>query len=831
MPDAPLTEGCFDGFSLFLPSNGLFVFTNKSVTAFPFALFRHPPAAAKTLLMRLHHAQPFVVLLLLLLTASARGQKISINGYVTDKASGERLIGASVVVSASGAGTTSNNYGYYSLTLPASTDSVELRFTMVGYDAYTVKRLGNADQKLDAGLVFQKALEEVVVRSSARSDIQNRTQMSTISLSPETIKALPAFLGEADVLKAIQLLPGIQAGTEGSNGVYVRGGGPDQNLILLDGVPVYNASHLFGFFSVFNADAVNSVDVIKGGFPARYGGRLSSVIDIRMKEGNNQAFHGEGGIGLIASRVTLEGPLKKGKSSFMVSGRRTYADIFMRPIIRASSGGTTDAGYFFYDLNAKANVYLSPKDHLYVSGYFGKDKFSAREDYESLSGNSQERYTTGIQWGNATAVVRWNHEFGKRLFSNLTANYTRYAFDLFSDERVTTAAGQRERFFQKYYSGIRDVSTRFDLDYLPNPNHYVRTGASVTWHSYKPGALQSKVASASFNEDTVVKSLFVSAAEVDAYVEDDWKLSSRLKVAPGLHFTRFRVQDKWFGTVQPRLAARLLLNATMSLKASYAQMNQFIHLLTNNGLGLPTDLWVPATATVPPQRSHQWAAGWAYNHKRDYEFSAEGYYKTVHNVIEYAEGASFVNTTGSWEERVEAGKGWSYGLELFAQKKKGRTTGLIGYTLSWTNRQFANLNGGEIYPYKYDRRHDLKMAVVHKVTDRFQISADWVYGTGIATTFPVAVYQDPAGQEIEVYNSRNGNRLPAYHRMDVGLKWSKQKKRHEKAWVINVYNLYNRLNTFFIYRDRQYTGNAYKNVFRRVTLFPVIPSISYQFKF
>lgn len=782
--------------------------------------------------MKPNVTKAIAILSFLLTAASGYSQKISINGYITDNATGERLSGASILITGTSTGTTSNNYGYYSITLPASPDSVELRFSMVGYDVYTAKMSGSADAKLNTGLLLQKTLDEVVVQSTRKSDIQNRTQMSTISISPETIKNLPAFLGEADVLKAIQLLPGIQAGTEGSNGVYVRGGGIDQNLILLDGVPVYNASHLFGFFSVFNADAINGVDVLKGGFPARYGGRLSSVIDIRMKEGNNREFHGEGGIGLIASRVTLEGPLKKEKSSFMISGRRTYADIFMRPIIKASSGGDVDAGYFFYDLNAKANIYLTEKDHLYLSGYFGKDKFSVQEKYQSSPGSGEDRFTNGIQWGNATAVVRWNHEFGKRLFSNLTANYTRYIFDLFSDERVTTTAGQQERFFQKYYSGIRDFSTRLDLDYLPHPDHYVRTGASITWHSYRPGAFQSKVTSADFNEDTVLQSSFVAASEIDAYIEDDWKLSPRFKINPGLHFTQFNIQDKWFGSVQPRVAARLLLNGDMSLKASYAQMAQFIHLLTNNGLGLPTDLWVPATRLVPPQQSRQWALGWAYNYKRDYEFSVEGYYKTMHNVIEYAEGASFVNTIGSWEDRIETGRGWSYGAELFAQKKKGRTTGMAGYTLSWTARRFANLNNGQTFPYKYDRRHDFKMAVVHQVGKRFQLSADWVYGTGIATSFPVAMYQDAYGREIEVYEGRNGHRLPAYHRMDVGLKWSKQKKRHEKAWVVNIYNVYNRLNTFYVYRDAEYSSDGtYKNVFTKVTLFPIIPSISYQFKF
>lgn len=782
--------------------------------------------------MKTYVTNTLAAALFILITSTGYSQKISINGYISDAATGERLLGATIIIAGTTTGTTSNNYGFYSITLPASSDSVELLFSMVGYTTVSIKATGKGDQKINAGLTLQKELAEVVVQSSRKGDIQNRTQMSSISISPETIKNLPAFLGEADVLKAIQLLPGVQAGTEGSNGIYVRGGGIDQNLILLDGVPVYNASHLFGFFSVFNADAINSVDVLKGGFPARYGGRLSSVIDIRMKEGNNQEFHGEGGIGLIASRVTLEGPLKKGKSSFMVSGRRTYADIFMRPIIRASSDGETDAGYFFYDLNAKANIYLSPKDHLYVSGYFGRDKFSVREDYNS-SGSNKSGLKSGIRWGNSTAVVRWNHEFGKRLFSNVTANYTRYIFDLFADETSTNSSGAKERFFQKYYSGIRDYSTRFDLDFLPNPDHYIRTGASITWHSYRPGAFQSKVTSATFNEDTVLNSSFINASEIDAYVEDDWKLSPRLKVNPGVHFTAFNVQHKWFNSVQPRMAARFLLNNNMSLKASYAQMSQFIHLLTNNGLGLPTDLWVPATKIVPPQQSHQWAAGWAYNYEKDYEFSIEGYYKQMKNVIEYAEGASFVNTIGSWEDRIETGKGKSYGAEFFAQKKKGRTTGLAGYTLSWTTRQFENLNFGKTFPYKYDRRHDFKMAVVHQVSKRFQVSADWIYGTGVATTFPVAVYQDNNGREIEVYNGRNDYRLPAYHRMDVGLKWMKQKKRHEKAWVLNIYNVYNRLNAFYIYRTTDYdrATNTYKNTFSKVTLFPIIPSISYQFKF
>lgn len=762
-------------------------------------------------------------------------QKVTINGYITDKASGERLLGASILITKGNIGTTSNTYGFYSITFPATSDSVELIVSYVGYNPVLIRFTGNESKKMDVAMQQVKALSDVVVTGSRKSDIQNKTQMSSVSISPEFIKNLPAFLGEADVLKAIQLLPGVQAGSEGSNGIYVRGGGIDQNLILLDGVPVYNASHLFGFFSVFNADAVNSVDVMKGGFPARYGGRLSSVIDIRMKEGNNQEFHGEGGIGIIASRLTLEGPIKKGKSSFMISGRRTYADILLRPIIRKQTEGV-DVGYFFYDLNAKLNFELGKKDHLYFSGYFGDDKFYIKEENSFNPGGGgtvSEKFENGIQWGNRTAVARWNHEFSRKLFSNLTVNYTRYQFQISADQTTTQPNQAPERNLLKYFSGIEDVSAKIDFDYLPSPNHFIKTGASVTWHTYRPGAFQTKVTSATQNEDTTLQRSFLQGQEYDVYVEDDIKLNEKLKFNTGLHFGGFLVKSKFYGSVQPRISARYLLNKDMSIKASYAQMNQFIHLLTNSGIGLPTDLWVPATTIVPPQIAHQFAVGWAYNYKNEYELSVEGYYKNMKNVLEYSEGASFINTFDDWETRVETGNGRSYGAEFFVQKKKGKTNGLVGYTLSWTNRQFENLNGGKRFPYKFDRRHDIKIAVVHSFTKRFQISGDWVFGTGVATTLPVAIISDINGNERELYTSRNDFRMPAYHRMDIGLKWTKQKKRYERAWLINIYNVYNRLNAFYIYREtaQDPVTQQFKNEFRQITLFPIIPSIAYQFKF
>lgn len=528
---------------------------------------------------------------------------------------------------------------------------------------------------IDIELETAGELKEVVVMAE-KDAIQQRTQMSTIDLPIETIKSLPAFLGEVDIMKAIQLLPGIQAGNEGSSGLYVRGGSPDQNLILLDGVPVYNASHLFGFFSVFNADAIRSVEVVKGGFPARYGGRLSSVIDINMKEGNKNKLHGEGGVGLIASRLTLEGPLQKGKSSFMISGRRTYYDILAKPFIR----GNTKGGYYFYDLNGKVNFRLGDKDHLYVSGYFGNDKFYANEKQSLSTTENSSAFNTNIKWGNITGVARWNHQFTPKLFGNLTTYYSQYRF-LISAQQKSNYAGVKEDFLLKYNSGINDQAVKYDFDYRPHRNHNIKIGVGYIYHTYSPGAQQTKVTGTIQQQDTTVGSGKLYAGEIDAYAEDDIKITSALKANIGVHWTGFSVRNSFYNAIQPRVAMRYLVNDKLSVKASFVQMNQFVHLLTNSSIGLPTDLWVPVTDKVPEQQSYQGAAGIAYTHKSGIEMSLEGYYKTMDNVIEYKEGASFFNSGTKWEEKIEVGKGKSYGAELFLQKKK-RT--LYGYVRLYT---------------------------------------------------------------------------------------------------------------------------------------------------
>lgn len=586
--------------------------------------------------------QRILLLLTFLMPLAVWAQQVTISGYVTEKKSGERLIGATVFIPEKNIGTATNAFGFYSITMQA--DDIKLKASYIGYATFSKEISLKQNTTLNIELESAKEMKEVVI-TSKKDAIHERTQMSSIDLPIQTIKSLPAFLGEVDVLKAIQLLPGVQAGNEGSSGFYVRGGGPDQNLILLDGVPVYNASHLFGFFSVFNADAIRSVELVKGGFPARYGGRLSSVLDINMKEGNKNKLHGEGGIGLIASRLTLEGPIQKGKSSFMISGRRTYYDIIAKPFIRGNFKG----GYYFYDLNGKVNFKLTKKDHLYISGYLGDDKFYAKQKQEDGSSLSSS-FNTDLKWGNITTVARWNHQYNNKLFGNLTAYYSQYRF-IVSTQTKSTFSGANDEFYLKYSSGINDKAVKYDFDYIPHPNHYVKAGVGYVNHTYKPGAQQTRVAAAGFKQDTTIATKDINAGEIDAYIEDDIKISSKLKANLGVHWTGFMVQDKFYHAIQPRVSARYLINDKLSAKASFVQMNQFIHLLTNSSIGLPTDLWVPVTARVPMQKSYQVAAGLAYTHFTGIEVSLEGYYKTMDNVLEYKEGASFFNPGSNWEDR------------------------------------------------------------------------------------------------------------------------------------------------------------------------------------
>lgn len=586
------------------------------------------------------------------------GQTISnytISGYVREKVSRESLIGVNIYLSDHKTGTTTNTYGFYSITLPAA-DSVELIVSYVGFTPEIVKIKLNKNIELNIDLKPSVFLDEVTVSSTRIEKQSQSVKMSTINLQVAQIKNIPSLLGEKDVLKVLQFMPGVQTGSEGSSGLYVRGGGPDQNLIILDDAIVYNANHLFGFFSLFNGDALKSVELTKGGFPARYGGRLSSVLDINMKEGNKEEWHGEGGIGLISSRMTLEGPIKKGKSSILISGRRTYADLIMYPFL-----GEEKIGYYFYDLNAKINYDFGRKNKIYLSGYFGNDKFSMKTN------NNYYNHDIGFRWGNGTGTLRWNHLFTNKLFSNTSAIFSNYTFRIFDIYQTTGEAIKDYR--AEYYSGIKDYSLKYDIDYLPNPNHRIKAGAISIFHRFNPYAfIEEDIPNNTHINDVT----FTNSLESGIYFEDTWQALHNLKVNGGIRFSHFLADQNQYHFFEPRLSVALNLKNDFAVKGSYASMSQYIHMISNTGISLPTDLWVPTTDKVKPQESQQLAFGLVKDFsKPDITFSLEGYYKKMDNVIGYKEGASFMNlneptsvSDNNWEAKVTDGDAWSYGLEL-----------------------------------------------------------------------------------------------------------------------------------------------------------------------
>ena len=804
----------------------------------------------------------FIILILLsIVTSSYAQKKYTISGYITDKTNGESVVGVNIYCADLSLGVTSNTYGFYSLTLPEGIYDVS--FTFIGYQNQ-VKNF-NLNSAITHDVEFELSsvnIQEVVV--TGEKNIVETTQTSMIEVPIEQIRTIPALLGEVDILKAIQLLPGVQS-SEGSSGFYVRGGGPDQNLILLDGVPVYNASHIGGLFSVFNADAIKNVRLTKGGFPARFGGRLSSVLEIDMREGNMKEFKGDATLGLISSKLTLEGPIIKDRTSFIVSGRRTYADLLAGPFMPAS----TDLTLYFYDLNAKINHKISKNNRLYLSAYMGNDAFGvdydgSREEGKGRDASEDGTLNFGLGYGNLTSTLRWNHLFSDKLFSNTTLTYSSYSFHTdfgLSSTQSTVLGDENTEINFGYLSGIEDLGGRIDFDYAPNPNHDIKFGTSYTYHDFSPGETTQNISivsadtSHNFSLDTTLNfSGNTNVHEMFFYVEDNVKITSRLKANIGLHIGYYslannsstdniglvdKINDKNNLSLQPRVSARYLLSENWSLKASYANMQQNIHLLSNSSVGFPSDIWVPAIDSVPSQTSQQWAANVTTQlYNGQFELSLEGYYKTMNDLITYKAGYSNLESTESWENAVETGgEGESYGAEIFLQKKKGKTTGWIGYTLAWTNRKFENINFGEWYPYKYDRRHDFSLVLSHKFNEKWDIGATWVYGTGNALTFPQGVYlgmphaspwdEQMSVEFVESYGNRNSTRLPAYHRLDFGINKHKKRKKWDSTLSLGAYNLYNRKNPFFAYLA--YEDN--QRVAKQVSLFPIIPSISYRIQF
>ena len=776
----------------------------------------------------------YCLIIFCFLASQLVSQKYTLSGYLTDESSGETLIGATIYNPETYEGTTTNAYGFYSLTM--NTGNISVVFSYLGFKTFKIDTLLDKNISLNIALKEGVEINEVVINVGKDKSISETSQMSQINIPIKQIKRMPAILGEPDLIKTLQLLPGVQSGGEGSAGFYVRGGGPDQNLILLDGAPLYNVSHLFGFFSTFNPDAINNVNLIKGGFPARYGGRLSSVLDISMKEGNLKKWGAEGSVGIISSRLTVQGPIIKDKMSFIFSGRRTYYDILAAPFILAATGGRSSAAFYFYDLNAKLNYKISDKDRIYLSVYNGKDKFGVKLK-ESMDGQDDLVTRAGIWWGNLTSTLRWNHIITDKLFMNTSLISSQFKFNIgakydYAWTEWPSGNNIRETYKFDYYSGINDIGGKVDFDWIPKSNHLIKFGAGVTQHKFSTGILDFSIKDSNMSLDTTIGPDPIHSIESFVYIEDDIKLTKKFKVNFGAHLSGFSVRDNFFPSVQPRLSARYLLKNNWAIKSSYSQMRQFIHLLTNERAGLPTDLWVPATERAKPEDSWQLALGVTKPvkiKKYDFEISVEAYYKEMNNVISYKEGADVIGINELWEDKIESGWGESYGAELFIQKKLGKLSGWFGYTLSWSNRQFGNINQGEIYPFKYDRRHDASIVLTYDVSEKVSFSANWVFGSGQAISIPEYQYvvPSPFGSTMPIgqADSKNSYRMPNYHRLDLGMTFKKKKKWGERSWNIGVYNAYNRLNPFFVDID-EYEGKV-----RQISLFPIIPSISYNFKF
>jgi len=753
-------------------------------------------------------------------------KKFTISGTIKDESSGEELIGASVrIVQLPQKGTTTNNYGFYSLSVPEGDYTLE--FSYIGYNKSTQGISLHRNQRVNISLTSRSSLQEVVVSSNRpNNDNVLSPQMGVETLSMQQINNVPVVFGEKDLLKTIALLPGVEAASEGNTGFYVRGGGADQNLILLDEATVYNASHLFGFFSTFNSDAIRDVTLYKGGMPAEYGGRLSSVLDIRMDEGNNKEFKVQGGLGLISSRLMVEGPLVKDKGSFMVSARRTYIDFFLK---HSKDSTLQGSAIYFYDLNAKANYHFDDKNAIYISGYFGKDVLGLKDQF-------------GTNWGNSTGTLRFNHIFSSKLFSNTAVVYSNYnyviqSFVTNSDFKAT--------------SQISDFNLKEDLQYNAS-DHHLRFGFNFLHHSLTPGNITSS-SSSNINDKTIEKRY---GWENAAYVSDDWKATSNLTLLYGLRLSEMLLMGpgtfksynangnvtssetyasgsvvRSYLNLEPRLSASYSLNDQSSIKASYNHNTQNIHLLSNSSSSNPTNIYVMSSNNIKPEIADQVSTGYFRNFKDNiFEFSAEVYYKWLQNQIDYKNGAQLI-ANQDVESQLLYGVGRSYGLELFLKKKYGRFNGWVGYTLSRTERKIDGINNNQWYAATQDRTHDISVVGIYQLNKRWSFSTDFVYGTGNAVTYPTGKY-NIGGLTTFSYSARNSYRMPSTNRLDIGATLEgKPHKKYHSSWTFGIYNIYGHRNPYSVtFRDSKTVPNTTEAVETSIFGTPV-PSVTWNFKF
>lgn len=757
------------------------------------------------------------------LSANAQ-QKFTISGTITSKTKGETIIAATIKVG--NLITTSNDYGFYSITVVKGDYSMEV--TAVGLQTAVQKITADRNLVLNISLEdIIKDLDEVVVTSDSRSRSLSSPQMGVEKLSTKDIKYIPVLLGERDILKVVQLLPGVKSAGDGNSGFFVRGGAADQNLILLDEAPVYNASHLLGFFSTFNSDAIKDMTMYKTGMPAQYGGRLSSVLDIKMNEGNNQAYNVSGGIGLISTKLNVEGPIQKNRSSFLVTGRRTYVDAFLK----LSKDSTVNSNNLsFYDFNAKANYILGKKDRIYLSGYFGRDQLGVGS-------------TFGLAWGNGTGTIRWNHIFGPKLFSNTSLIYSNYNY------KISIRSGATDF---DIFSQIRDWNLKEELQWYVNGRNTLRFGMNAIFHTIRPGEVTATAAS-SINSSKLQKRYSLENA---AYATNTWKAADKLNITYGIRLTAFSILGKGefyaidrhgivtdtfsydkaemvktYWNAEPRLAVSYQFNPLSSVKASYVRNVQNLHLISNSTTSSPTDKWLASTNIIKPEISDQFSFGYYKNLSNDqYELSVEAYYKTMRNQIDYKDGADIYINSDAIETQLLFGKGRAYGIEWLFKKKAGKFNGWVSYTLSKTERKINGISNNNWYNAKQDRTHDIAVVGIYQLNKKWTLSANWIYYTGSAVTFPAGKYRID-DQTVYYYTERNAYRMPAYHRLDIGATWLlKQKKRFSSELTISLYNAYGRENAYTIqFRDNKDDPDKTEAV--QTALFKYIPSVSYNFKF
>lgn len=810
------------------------------------------------------------------LEAAAQKDKVTLSGYVTDAKSEESLIGVQIRNENDKSGTVTNNYGFYSLRVDKG--ELHLKVSYVGYlPVDTVVMVSEKDQKLNIQL--QEAgelLGEVVVVAKPQTEFHGM-ETGRIKLSMDNVRSMPTFFGEADVIKYAQLMPGVARGTEGISGMIVRGGNLDENLYLVDGNPMYNINHLFGLFSTFNPDAIKTANLYKGSFPARFGGRLSSVLDVRMKDGDMEKFSGTASIGLISSRLHLEGPLVKGKSSYSVSMRRTYLDLLTKPLFAwrnkqaekdAELGSATklNPGYYFYDVNMKVNHKFDNKNRLFLTLYMGNDVLNIKSQdmdhiYENVhhpDGSVEHKKHNDLTlsedmrakmiWGSKLASLGWNHVFNSSLFAHTTLYYGGYSAFVESDDKSYQSIknGQREldyEFSYKLTSKIDDFGLRTDFDYRPLNNHFVRFGGNLIRHIFRPNV-----------EDIYTYSIYESdqkdeqiekkpqepihATEFSLYAEDEMEWTDRFSTNLGAHTSLLWVEGKKYFSFQPRLSTRFLLHPHLSVKASYAHMSQYVHLLQNTLISLPTDIWVPATAKIRPMESSQYALG-LYYENREWEASMEGYYKDLRNLIAYQDGSAIYITGGDWQDRVAQGNGRAYGVEWLLKRNEGRLTGWLAYTLSWADRIFPNgeVNQGRRYRDKYDNRHKLNIVLQYKIHKNLDCAAVWTFSNGNRMSVEQEKYIDINNEVSGFFDERNNFQMPNYHRLDLSLNWYRPKKNGNMGiWNFSIYNAYLHHNSFYVVNswkgyDLPNGDRAHADTVESVSIFPILPSVSYTFKF